>query len=234
MNLTGFDFQKIIVWVLIWLFGYSLGLLEAWVKGKAKKKTDDKPEVIQAPPQMIEEDYALALFENNEQLTLKLDKAELNTPTELNDTQRKRLVALVVKLRPWLEGKKSTPQHKAPPVQPVAQPKPSPAAQTAIPVATPASTNISSQPLSIRTSADELEYSRLDMAGQINWILQKKLENHPLRARKIRLEGALTGGVHFYIGEQSYEYVDEIPDPEIKALFKEASAEWEKKSTPGL
>ena len=79
-----------------------------------------------------------------------------------------------------------------------------------------------------------IEYSKLDMAGQINWILQKKLENHPLKEKQIRLENMITGGVQFFIGGEIYEFIDEIPYPDVKALIEEARSEWEKKSTPGL
>lgn len=236
MDITQLDFKQIAIWVVIWLVGYALGLFEAWFKNKNKKEEKPEPEIIQAPPQLIEEDYALAIFEKDNDLSLKLDKSELTSPTSLDSAQRKRLISLVVKLRPWLEGKatapKTKPQRPAAQPQP-AQPKPTPRPAVpppSIPVAQSASTDVGSQPL----SADELEYSKLNMAGQINWILQKNLEDHPLKARNIRLENALTGGVVFRIGDESYEYVDEIPYPEIQALFKEASAEWEKRSTPGL
>lgn len=225
MDLTQLDFKQIAIWVVIWLVGYALGLFEAWFKNKSKKEKKPEPKIIQAPPQLIEEDYALAIFEKDNELSLKLDKTELTSPTALDGAQRKRLISLVVKLRPWLEGKATAPKTspQRPPTQPKPQPAPRPAAQAA-------STDIASQPL----SAEELAYSKLNMVGQINWILQKSLEDHPLKARNIRLENALTGGVVFRIGDENYEYVDEIPYPEIQALFKAASAEWEKRSTPGL
>ena len=231
MDLTQLDFKKIMLWVVIWLVGYGLGLLEAWVKNRNKEKNQPEPEVqiIQAPPQLIEEDYALAIFENENEFSLKLDKAALNDPTALDELQRKRLISLVVKLRPWLEGKRAAPKPQGAPAQ--ARPKPQPApTPIPTPIAQAASTNIASQPIA---SAGDGYPVNLGMVEQIDWFLQKKLENHPLKAKNIRLSNALTGGVKFMVGDESYDFRDEIPDPAIRTLIEEATAEWEKKSTPG-
>jgi hypothetical protein len=231
MDLTqlNFDFRQIAIWVVIWLTGYGLGLLEAWLRNRNKEKKDPMPEnrtPLQAPPQLIEEDYALAVFEQENTLTLKLDKAQLDTPTTLNETQRKRLVGLVVKLRPWLEGKSETAQAQTDPnsVKPPVQPTPPTAAVTK----QRAYGEYTSQPITGNIPMDDLEYNKLSMVEQIDWRLQKKLENHPLKARRIRLQNDPTGGVNFIIGEENYEFVDEIPYPEIKALIQLTISEWEK------
>lgn len=237
MDLTQLDFKQIFVWVMIWLVGYGLGLLESWVKKGRKKEGKPEPEVIQLPPELIEEDYALALFEEGENLILKLDKTELSSPEMLNDIQRKRLISLVVKLRPWLDGSKVKHSPKPAPVQSQVLTRPVSAPQSMPPQAAPrpaAAQGAVSQSVSVENDAARLEYEKLSMVEQIDWILQKKLENHPLKARKIRLQGALTGGVNFLIGNEEFAYRDEIPYPEIKALIEEAIAEWERKSTPGL
>ncbi len=226
------DFKQIAIWVGIWLFGYVLGLFEAWVKNKSKKEEKPEPEIIQAPPQLIEEDYALALFENENALTLKLDKAELTDIAAMEESQRQRLIALVVKLRPWLEGKKAPAAPPKPkPQVPRPAPAPAPAPRQADPQ--PAYMDFKSQPIQPISAAEELEYNKLSMVEQIDWLLQKKLENHPLKARRIRLQAALTGGVNFVIGEENFEFIDEIPYPEIRTIIQLAINEWEKKSTPG-
>lgn len=230
------DLKQIGLWVLIWLIGYGLGLLEGWFKERARNKEKPeekpKPEIIQAPPQLIEEDYILAIFEESNELSLKIDKTKLENRTQMNEEQRKYLISLIVRLRPWLEGSKAkapTPAPKPAPTapRPVTPPPVQPAPQ-------PPAPKPASQPIVIEPIADDSEYKNLGMVGQINWILQKKLEHHPLKSKRIRLEGALTGGVIFYIGEERYEYIDEIPYPEVKAIIQEAIAEWEERSTPRL
>ncbi len=231
------DFKQIGLWILIWLVGYGLGLLEASMKEKNRKKKE-KPEVIQAPPQLIEEDYALAIFEENNALMLKMDGAKLEKHEDLNENQRKRLINLVVGLRPWLEGSKK-PQPSAPNPKAVAQPTNRPATSAGAPPPAPAisaESKIETQQPSviIEHTAEETEYANLTMVQQIDWLLQKKLAGHPLKAKRIRLQGALTGGVEFFIGDQRYEYIDEIEDPAIREIFQQAIKEWEEKTTPGL
>ena len=213
------DFKQIGIWVLIWLFGYGIGLLEGWFKERALKKEEPEPEIIQAPPQLIEEDYVLAIFEEGDELSLKMDKTKLENFSQIGEEQRKRLISLVVRLRPWLDSNKAA----------------SSAAKSVTSVQEQAmSQKPESQPIPTEPITDELEYKKLGMVGQINWILQKKLNHHPLKSKRIRLEGALTGGVVFFIGEERYEYIDEIPHPEVKAIIQEAITEWEERSTPGL
>ena len=226
MNLAELDFQKIFVWVAIWLFGYVLGLLENWVKDKAKnKKQEPEVKIVEAPPKLIEEDYALAVFEEGENIHLKLDREPLRQPDRLEPAQRERLISLIVKLRPWIQNK---PDSSAP------KPQPRPTRSAPQPAPTSAKTDLPSQPVETPNIPDDLEYSKLNLVGQIDWILQRKLENHPLKAKKIRLENTLTGGMRFCVGDETFEFIDEIPYPDVKAIIEEARSEWEKRSTPGL
>ena len=239
------DLKQIIIWVVIWLIGYGLGLFESWAKEKMRKEEKEEPQVAETPPQLIEENYALAIFEEGNDLILKMDGNKLGDHTQMNEGQRKRLINLIVRLRPWLDASKSAPQPAAsrpqprpaaPPPAPVSRPStPPPAPPPTISAAPkPASSKIESQPVAIEKTAEEMEYAKLSMVEQIDWILQKKLEHHPLKPRRIRLKGALTGGVNFLIGDESYEYVDEIPYPDIKEIIQKSISEWEDKSTPGL
>jgi hypothetical protein len=239
------DLKQIGLWVLIWLVGYGLGLFESWAKEKLRKEEKEEPQVTQTPPQLIEENYALAIFEEGNDLVLKMDGNRLEDPSQLDEGQRKRLINLIVRLRPWLDGGKTTLQKAPPKPQPKpavsqpAQPAPRPIAPpapppTISPKPTPASAKIESQPIVIEKTAEDMEYAKLSMVEQIDWILQKNLEKHPLKAKRIRLKGALTGGVSFLIGDEHYEFIDEIPYPDIKEVIQQAISEWEDKSTPGL
>lgn len=221
MDLSAIEFGKIIPWVLVWLFGYAIGLLENWLKGKVQK-----PEVVEAPPKIIEENYALAIFDEEDQLNVKMDGIKLQEQGEMNPQQRKRLLDLIVRLRPWLAGEMTSAPTSPPPASVQTPPQPSAPA--------PSSSVALTQPVASTETPESEAYHDLNMAGQIDWILQRKLEGHPLKGRGIRLVTEANGGVAFYVDGKKYLYRDEIPSPDVQQIIAEAITEWEKKNAPGL
>ena len=72
------------------------------------------------------------------------------------------------------------------------------------------------------------------IVGQIDSVLQSRLEGTPLGERGIFMTQSPEGGVVVYVGLTRYNGVDDVPDPEIKAAIRAAISEWEDKYTPGL
>lgn len=65
-------------------------------------------------------------------------------------------------------------------------------------------------------------------AEAINNMVQERLEKRPdLAARQIRLTTEADGHLCIHVGLQSFEVVDDIPEPEIRSLIKDAIHEWE-------
>lgn len=62
----------------------------------------------------------------------------------------------------------------------------------------------------------------------IDEFLQQKLLGTPYIWRGIRVRASATGTVEFEADGKTYESVDEVPDPEVRALIRAAVAEWEK------
>lgn len=69
---------------------------------------------------------------------------------------------------------------------------------------------------------------KLDIAGQINDILQGKVEgNQAYVGRQVELRSALNGDLLFIVDGRSFDSVNDIQEESIADLFKAAIAEWE-------
>jgi len=66
------------------------------------------------------------------------------------------------------------------------------------------------------------------IAAQVDEILQKKLEDSPLKDRGIRLMELPERGLVVLVGVEEYEGVEDVPDEEIRMLLKECVKDWEK------
>jgi hypothetical protein len=64
------------------------------------------------------------------------------------------------------------------------------------------------------------------MIEQINMILEEKLAAAGSGTRGVRLAEGPGGVVRVFIGVNSYP-MDEVPDPEVRSLIRQAVAEWE-------
>ncbi len=87
-------------------------------------------------------------------------------------------------------------------------------------------------PLEIEPELEEMKFANLTMVEQIDRVLQKKLDGHPLEKRGIALRSAPNGSLLVQVGLEEYEWIDEIPDQPIQEIIREAIAEWESKATP--
>lgn len=63
---------------------------------------------------------------------------------------------------------------------------------------------------------------------RINDLVQERLRERPdLAGRRICLTTGLNGSVRIYVGQQTFETVGDIPEPEVRALIQDAIHEWE-------
>jgi hypothetical protein len=249
---------SILVWIAGLIFVYIFGLYEGRGQGYKKRKAEEEQEKKEKPAPSPEiktgtvtvDDPGLLRIKNEKgSFALDLDGRRVN-PLSLSPDQRKRLIDMLNIMRPWLEGRSApapsmnasqslTPsqptsisdrleafggapaQSQPAPVQPARSPS-----QPVPPSAAPRFSTIAKEDRPVTPSNS--------IVGQIDSILQARLDGTALGERGIFLTQSPEGGVAVYVGLTRYNGVDDVPDPEIKAAIRAAILEWEDKYTPGL
>jgi hypothetical protein len=224
------DYLSIIVVGIVTLFvGYFVGLFEGRGQEAPKEKKGEPPVTPATAPK---ENSLLNLsLDNNNLPRLELDGQRADS-SQLAPEQRKRLIELMVMMRPWIDA--SAPKPSAPP-QPVSpRPIPStPVAASPVGIQIPKPTSKSIASMLVPNSKQE-EAAPTSMVGQIDAILQTHLAETPLASRGVRLAESPDGGVIVWDGVKKYSGVSEVTDPQVQAMIRAAIAEWEKKYTPGV
>lgn len=73
----------------------------------------------------------------------------------------------------------------------------------------------------------EPEVKMLSVIEEVNEILQKKLHGSPLAGKGIHLMENHNKEIRFWVGLNSYNDVEEIPDPEVRQIIDDSVREWE-------
>jgi len=275
---VGWTFNPLVaigLFLAFMFFGYFFGLFEGRGQGYKKRQKEEKEETKPQPaPSSIPEspsvpsdetpilDVSLGMDGN---LRLKLDGERRNT-SALDSEDRKRLIAVLTQIRPWLEAPKpaasaspaSTPprpvasQKGAQPPQGTSTPKVTPPSKSStpslsdrmaqvagmVPPPKPKPATQSTPAAKPATPTPEEENDKpigtQSIVMQIDSILQARLTGTALDDRGIRLQESSQGGVLVWVGIEKFEGVDEVTDPEIKAVIRAAITEWENKYTPGF
>lgn len=174
-------------------------------------------------------------MDNSEFVRLDLDGGTVDH-SNLDEQQRKRLINLMVTMRPWVEGRGEG-VSAPPPVSAAAQPLPP---VMPPPVSFVQEPRVKPQPVTLQAifapkpAPQEEPAGPRTMVEQIDAILQEKLEKSPLAGRRIRIFESPDEGVIVQVDGKKYLGVGEVPDPQVQAILRDATAEWEKKFTPGL
>ena len=109
----------------------------------------------------------------------------------------------------------STPQPESLP-KPQAQPQPK------------ADQELKAPEPSLETEEEEEgEMKMLSVVDEVNEILQHKLHGSAMAGKGIHLMENHNKEIRFWVGLESYNDVEEIPDPEIRRLINESVKEWE-------
>jgi hypothetical protein len=228
----------ILIGVAILVIGNFLGLMEGRGQGYKKRKKEEEQEAktrgafeasLPPPSPLVDNSLLKLSLDDNNQLCLDMDGERVDT-SQLAPDQRKRLVDLMVTMRPWIEA--SAPSKPASGSQPVlhSMAAPTPSLSKPVPPSTTVQTTPPAAPSSQPGAAPAAPTS---MVGQIDAILQRKLIGTSLASLGIRLIESPEGGVTVMVGLNRYAGVGDVPNPEVQTAIKAAIAEWEKKYTPG-
>lgn len=157
----------------------------------------------------------------NGKIWLEMDEARFEVKEDMFPEQRRKLVNLVLELRPWLDASQvAAPRPMVqPPVQ-AAPPAPRPSIFSPIPIKT-------DKPVK---QEDKPKINLKSMVEQIDDVLQEKLSTSIYKDREIHLADGPNGTVIVKIDGDEFDGIDAVPDPELKSLIRLAISDWEKGS----
>ncbi|MCJ7584206.1 MAG: hypothetical protein MUO30_05495 [Anaerolineales bacterium] len=191
------------------IFGYLIGLLEARLRISKKEGRPAKPPADEALPSLEGEIEVLRAWRTRAgKLGLEMGGQRIEGKEMLQPEQHRRLVNLLLELRPWLEAAPDLPPARSGQEQPAKPPIP---AKTKEP------------------KVEQPAVAAFSIVAQIDQILQDRLTGTPLAGRGIHLQESPEGGVMVWVGLQRFEGIDAVLDPEVKAAIRQAVEAWEKK-----
>jgi hypothetical protein len=208
-------------YLMIFLLGLTIGgLIEFAIKGHS---TPRRP--LQDSTKKLAEAGDVEVFgawrTGGNKIWLEMDGKRLDNKETLLPEQHQRLLSLVLDLRPWLETARSAALRPGTVSQP---------AQPAGP-----ETGVVVQPIQEKkgksgfAGEDTTPLSVLEsIIEQIDRVLQANLATSVFKERGIRLTEGPGGIVIIKDGLNTYEGVDNVPDPQVKAFIQQAVTDWEK------
>jgi hypothetical protein len=237
MNLA----PAIILIVVAAVVGYVLGIIDSRITASLKKKVEENSAAAAASPtnadqnRLGEHTVLRVTIDQTLKWHLELDKVQVDDPNEISVEQRQRLINLVTQIKPWMDGKSGPgsaplPTPQAAPERPTL--KSLSAVQPVLPPNNPAPKVDALRGLrsllnnEIKTPGKDKSNSIVTM---IDEVLQAKLLGTSLLSKSIRLEEGDMGEVIVFVGKERYSAVDDVPEPEIRAIIKSAISDWEKK-----
>jgi hypothetical protein len=238
------------------LFIFAVGFFAFGIYLSTRSKQKAAPRKEKPAPFPLDEDLnkegileiaRLLRDERSGALILEKGGVIYRKAADLNPEQQRLLSIAVGDLHTFLTLKPA-PQTDA--VQPASSSTPAPTGDTAVPlparfkkagqltpeeqVKPPSMNPVDVFARAISSDVPKVSPKSTSITAQIDDILQESLVNTPLEHRGIRLLDAPDGRVVVFIGIESYDGLDAVPDEEVRRAIRAAVAEWEKRNTQSM
>jgi hypothetical protein len=210
--------------------------------GLALRKSQQEERIVEAkrellePPAPAPDSSEILRVERDPisgQMAVRILGGRAASPGDLTPAQADQLKRVLVELSKWI----MKPAGAAAPAggAPLREMSPSPAAapvsfESTLPQAPGA---LDHMPFLRRKPAAKLPPTPAaprSIVEQIDEIVQAKLAGTPLAARGIKLEELPGAGLGIVNGAKTYNGINEIDDPEVKAIIRSAVQEWNEKN----
>ncbi len=207
------------------LLGLMVGMALGWFVGKRegeKKRREPlprRPVVASDDARATPATSRLGLFLHHvgDDLEVFLDGVAYQKYATMPADSRRRLLDYLAKIRDWMQvgAVQSEAKETAAAAMPAARPTPRE------PIGTP-----EAPPSPRRMRTKRPAPAPPNIARQIDEIVQE-LRAEAQITQAVRIVSGLSGGVNILVGLERYEYIDDIPDDEVRALVKRAVKIWE-------
>jgi hypothetical protein len=209
------------------LIGAAAGYFAFKYEARKAAQKPGEPEQLDQRTKYLVEQVELWRERAGSRLVIWFEGKPLNSPQSLDETHRQQLVSAGQEFLAWL-GVKSTAveMSQKPPVtdqQEILYPASASTTQTLAPAAMPVGSVESVQAVG--------PAKPLTIVEQIDEILQEMLKKDAsLANRGIRLVEDPREGVVVWVGLEHFTGVDTVPHSEVKAVLRQAAAEWERRA----
>lgn len=226
--------MDLVTTILLVLISITIGYLLNALVTSTRKGAGDEADRLPPPASVRKEEVSLWRDPHSQQLRVESGGEVFQSPAELSDEQRERLAGLAGEFGRWFSAAPEPPPQKPFAETPIRH-LPGQPEQEKLP-----STAVNSEPerpslnpFKIFTRALRAAEkpsgaaSPESIVAQIDALLQARLEGTHLATRGIRLVESQGQGLAVQVGLKSYASLEAVPDPEVRAVIRQAVADWE-------
>ena len=233
---------QILVLIVILIIGMIFGAAVAWwIAGNRKPKPAQPEEAQFARTRALYTEQAQIWRERTSgKIGIRVGDQIILSARQLNEAQYKALQLMTRDWCDWMEmplaaQKAPEPAQPQPGVLITPQPVVPPAQSTPISMTESSTKNSTNNPPAVISVVQipGVPAKPMSIVEQIDEILQAKLATSPLHNKGVRLVQDPVKGVVVWVGLEHFDGVDQVTDPDVKALLRESAAEWEKRALPG-